>query len=513
MSVKSVCMCLVLFTLSRKVLSVEIPICQDSNNTAKSCCPCFQEMMINCNTTCPDEYKSINVTANSVTCKNSTSTTPSVTMTTPVDVTMETENTTLTQENTTKSVLSIAEEYTIVCWKSCPEHQWYDNRTMQCLKCNEKCLSCYWPDRNNCTVCSFEFNETCYAKCPKGMVASKTKTENDPILCEIKSAETEDKKLYVIIGAAAGGGVIVIIIVIIVCCCCCHHRRNQNISGSTERRAMTRMSVLLETQQTEDAQGRDKKPAGRPRGYENVSNTQPSSTEIQRQGDNVLRYTKDPTVKEKTKQNEETTDEESPYGNIAMVNLAKKTDLTHTKGEKLKEMLELEELEEAPKAPTLLPVSTAKKKRKEKSVPVTPAHVPIDYIDMSGSPKGSVPSTEPNTTGVNLEHDAGLEDYENINYSQIPQGRKAAKRTGHETSQEDGLEVYENAPVAQSDNVKGDNSDLEDYENTKELHIKGSERPKGKQKPKEDDDKDLEDYENMKDMDLELYENTQFQNK
>jgi hypothetical protein len=40
-----------------------------------------------------------------------------------------------------------------------------------------------------------------------------------------------------------------------------------------------------------------KKQAGRPAGYENMSQTLPTGTQIQNQGDNVLRYTKDPTVK------------------------------------------------------------------------------------------------------------------------------------------------------------------------------------------------------------------------
>ncbi|XP_060562356.1 uncharacterized protein LOC132721983 isoform X2 [Ruditapes philippinarum] len=272
------------------------------------------------------------------------------------------------------------------------------------------------------------------------------------------------------------------------------------------------MSMLLEQKPENRNEGvASKKQAGRPAGYENMSQTLPTKTQILNQGDTVTRYTKDPTSKSNSQENEENTDEEENYGNVAMIKLAKKTDLTNKGQDDMKDMLEIQELGEAPKAPMPLPSSKGKKKGKEKSsAPKPEEHIPEDYVDMSGEQKQS--AEKAGTSKAESRDSSELEDYENVNYKDIPVGRKAAVSKVTETSPEEGMEIYENAPGPTSKKTDGNNSDMEDYENTKELKLDKSKKPKGKGKAKpKADENEMEDYENM--QDLELYENVHVSRK
>lgn len=505
--------------LSRCVSSEVFPKCQEADNTTPSCCPCYQEVIENCSRTCPDNYFKVNKSTNSGTCQTGiTTTVPTMTditelTSTRLGVTTDGLNFTPITQSTTSNETDKNEVIGIftVCM-SCPIHQFYKHDEQKCLECDKKCLNCTILS-SNCSVCMYKVNDTCLADCPNGTEDSMKIDSDGSKLC--KRIEKEGNKiLYFIIGGAAGGFVVIVIIIVILCCCC--RRRNQHnvIKGGKNQRMA--MSVLLENQQTDEESGKDEtsKPAVRRPNYENTSQTLPSAKEIIQQGDKVTRYVKDPTLGEKSSENLQKEDEEeSPYGNAAMIRLAQNVDTTVKKVEELKEMLDVEELGNAPAAPiqkqskTPLPVRTKTTGKKGKAVQKA-EYVPEDYVDMSGQlgasqqNSGSRVNVEPTSADVRDTdfNSPQLEDYENFSFKDIKQGRKAAKVR---PSPEDEMEVYENTAGNQPNKGKGGDSDLEDYENTKDLKKKPMKSKKTKKNTENSDN--MEDYENM--ADLEIYEN------
>lgn len=213
----------------------EIPVCQDVTGfTPQSCCPCFRNEL--CGVACPGDYLTINP-ASTVSCEmnSSASTTTSSSQITTTELTMASENTTQ---------LSSAVNVT-VCLLSCPVNSYYDNSTKQCLKCDDTCLNCAWPDGKDCTVCKFLYNGTCFSMCPENTVASTNETQDGAKLCETKppyNGTNQELPIGVIAGGAGGVVVITIIIIIIILVYCCRRRGRSN-TDATEKRAM---SVILE---------------------------------------------------------------------------------------------------------------------------------------------------------------------------------------------------------------------------------------------------------------------------
>ena len=224
------------------LLQNELPKCPDVNSTVESCCPCFQEMVDTCKEACPQDYLLITSSKDLVHCeKNSSSETDLANTTTATTVSMVTENVT-ESENATKAPEPV-EVYNSVryCVKSCGMGKWYNNASHRCDDCDKSCLRCDTKDM--CTVCKYELNNKCLAKCPDGMVSSKTTSENGTRQCE----EEEKKDNIVIIVVPVCVSVVVIGVVIVVICCVCRRRRSNRASlrGSTADTGSKAESGLL----------------------------------------------------------------------------------------------------------------------------------------------------------------------------------------------------------------------------------------------------------------------------
>ncbi|XP_060562343.1 proprotein convertase subtilisin/kexin type 5-like [Ruditapes philippinarum] len=180
----------------------EIPKCQDGNNTAKSCCPCFQESMDNCTSACPQDYLLINM-SKPINCEKKSSSASNETTT---NITTTTEA--MATENSTLSPYSENSISVLYCIKSCDIGEWYNNDTLQCDDCDEKCRKC--DNKENCTVCKYvdesDQNKTCLAECPEGTEESDSQTKDGVKLCKKSEEEAEKLDLTTIIAASVGGG-------------------------------------------------------------------------------------------------------------------------------------------------------------------------------------------------------------------------------------------------------------------------------------------------------------------
>lgn len=513
-------------------LTDTVPYCQQ-NNTDVSCCPCYQEeACTSTNITCPSDYLMV---LQEDQCQTRSRTT-AVTMATTSPPKNSSTVADISADTTDIDDGKINER--IVCVKSCPENEHYDNTSLRCMKCSAECQSCNLFDLTICSVCKFEYKGNCYAQCPEGTEIFN-KTENGTGVCVPSNGE-KTLPIAAIAGGAAGGLVVLIVVIIIIVCSCRRHNKpvqRRPISVLAEQRGASANSSDIEAPKDNSL--------SRPRNYENTGATlRPSTDAIQQQGDQIFRYAKDPTTKDKKAEEEDSSNRDSLYGNEAMIRLVQKTDMRKIDSTELQERLELEELGQAP-----LPAGEAEEEPGD-YLPMTGTEIDAGPAAPFGRPRGAKSAMLPHVTGSrtraaspgrtklvddgktskqpppvkskpvrttakssapsNTDALSGLEDYENVDSVSIPAGRQGNKKEMTQRIQESKLEDYENfstsgLPTQLSPKKSG--PDLEDYENT-EIYKKSIAAATAGMAV---DDNDQEDYENVKDMNnLPLYENTEF---
>lgn len=506
------------------VVTEELTICV--SNTSTDCCLCAAGTP--CDSACPGLLNKFVASQSQYDCKDTVAeTTPgsdAMTTTTKMETTSNHHN----ADNSTKLLETDHEfrtrQLVTVCLSQCPDG--YYPVFQNCTKCDPACRTCNQSGPSNCLECKLIYNDTCYADCPKGThpVGSNC-TEN------IDKPEKDDKKLplEIIIGASAGGGALVVILIVIVICCCCRRKQCREISeppGKTTGRKTVMSGILEEKNGSGSTKPKGMGTNGSRVNYENTPKTDKTlSDTIPRQGDVVLRYTKDPTEQVKINTSKQTEPEpvnrDSTYANASMISMMKNLDHKNMTPETIEEQLDLEALPEAPRLPpgaskgeAGVPQAKTKrslakrfshklsKKKKSKEKDKEPEDTfGQSYVDMSyqggeGHSTETVenqpgeqntpekkPKNQPKTsrvqTGLQSQPKAGKAQTDlkkQSKTSEIQTGLKKSNTGKLQTGSEE-LEDYENAPAklsAQSEpsDKKAEDGELEDYENMAEQKLR-----------------------------------------
>lgn len=523
------------------VVTEELTVCL--KDTSTDCCLCAAGKP--CDSACPGtlnlfvtdrfQYECKDTVAETTTGSDAmTTTSGSVAMTTATN--METTSNHNNADNSTKLSETDHEFRTrqliTVCLIRCPDGYFpvYQN----CTKCGPVCRTCL-SGPSDCLECKFIYNDSCHADCPEG-------THPVGSNCTENKRENDDEKLplKIIIGASAGGGALVVILIVTVICCCCRRKRCQEISespGKTTGRKTVMSGILEEKNGSGTTKPKGMGTNGSRVNYENTPKTDKSlSHTIPRQGDVVLRYTKDPTEQVKINTSKQTEPEpvnrDSTYTNAFMISMMKKLGHKNMTPETIEEQLDIEALPEAPRVPpgaskgeagvpqAKTKISLAKrvsqkfsKKRKPKEKDKEPEDtLGQSYVDMSyqGGEGQSIETVE--------HQPEEQEDYENalerkpknkpntskaqIGLQNQPKSRTV--QTGLQSQPKSGkvqadLKNQSKTSKTQTGLIKSDigksqtgSEELEDYENAPAKLIAQSE-PSDKKRV----DGELEDYENM----------------
>lgn len=328
-----------------------------------------------------------------------------------------------------------------VCVSNCSGHAIQD---LSCETC--ACQSCSYEGWNNCS-CDY-----CYELLPaKNTDINSTST---------RKPDNSNNKLVIAasVGGAIGGCVLVGFIIVAIIFCYRHWARQSHAqsSGTVGKNVQDiRTGAVLISNTDKNASQLPSSSSSMPRSYENQ--TLPGkdfSTKVLQQNDVVLRYTKDPT-EHSTKPNQPQDVGEKIYENHDSIELTKKitgqdlANATESVLSKLLEEVEIVRLGSAPEVPSTKKMAGTFKRDE--------SHDHEVYVDMNNH---------------NISQEGDYVNIKNISKayaggSENEHGKEDQKKSSERTP----TVVLKPQRASKTDLsvTVGNESDLEDYENTKEL--------------------------------------------